>query len=436
MPPDLLIIGASTRAAAHSALRGGLRPICVDLFGDADLRSVAEVATVDDYPAGLPAVVARLPLCPWMYTGGLENHPAIVARLAESRPLLGNSRDVLKRIRDPWWLAATLKAAGLPHLEIWPAGQTTPPRDGNWLRKPLRGAGGRGIGVWNATSPVRNEAAYFQRYSTGDSFSGLFVTRVDRSKQVQTEMLGVTRQLIGLRGISAPPFAWCGSVVPVSLPTGIVDLMRHIGERLAAAAGLGGLFGCDFIVEGDVPWLTEVNPRYTAAMELLDYQFPTSLVARHVAACTSWSEPELSPPRARHSSHPPPPLAGGPGWGGRTSLDIAGAQTISKQTASHDRLATRTRVLAKLVLFADRDLIAADATSLLTDPCARRLPLVADLPNPGQRIPVGTPVCTLFAEEQTNEACLATLLERARTFQDRFCATIEPSRGRTRTNPH
>ena len=35
----LLIVGASARAAAFSALRAGLRPWCADLFGDDDLRA-------------------------------------------------------------------------------------------------------------------------------------------------------------------------------------------------------------------------------------------------------------------------------------------------------------------------------------------------------------------------------------------------------------
>jgi len=41
--PSLLILGASTRAAAHSARRAGFRPICADMFTDEDLREVAEV---------------------------------------------------------------------------------------------------------------------------------------------------------------------------------------------------------------------------------------------------------------------------------------------------------------------------------------------------------------------------------------------------------
>jgi hypothetical protein len=84
--PSVLILGASTRAAAQSAIRAGLHPICADLFADLDLRGCAQVLEVADYPRGLVAAAASAPACPWMYTGGLENQPGIVARISKSRP--------------------------------------------------------------------------------------------------------------------------------------------------------------------------------------------------------------------------------------------------------------------------------------------------------------------------------------------------------------
>ena len=52
---NLLIFGASTRAAAFSALRAGLRPWCADLFGDADLVSRCPTIRMPagDYPHGI-----------------------------------------------------------------------------------------------------------------------------------------------------------------------------------------------------------------------------------------------------------------------------------------------------------------------------------------------------------------------------------------------
>ncbi|HTI49535.1 MAG TPA: hypothetical protein VL475_01235, partial [Planctomycetaceae bacterium] len=153
----------STRAAAHSALRGGLRPICVDHFGDVDLQSAARVVTVPAYPTGLLTAVEMLPAAPWMYTGGLENHPPIVAGISARRTLLGNGVDVLTRVRNPWWLAAQLQGAGLPALPVWPPDADPPPRDAMWVCKPRRGAGGRGIRIWEGSSPAPHEPVWFQR---------------------------------------------------------------------------------------------------------------------------------------------------------------------------------------------------------------------------------------------------------------------------------
>src|SRR5262245_55466852 len=105
----ILLVGASTRAAAHSALRGGLRPVCIDMFGDSDLCATADVVQVDDYPRDIPAALESFPEIPWMYTGGFENHPQIIERIATRARLLGNGAEVLAQVRNPWWLTATLR---------------------------------------------------------------------------------------------------------------------------------------------------------------------------------------------------------------------------------------------------------------------------------------------------------------------------------------
>ena len=58
LPHDLLIFGASCRAAAFSALRCGLRPHCADYFGDRDLAAVCSAERIDpDMP--LASFIAR-----------------------------------------------------------------------------------------------------------------------------------------------------------------------------------------------------------------------------------------------------------------------------------------------------------------------------------------------------------------------------------------
>ena len=111
----LVILGASTRAAAWSAIDSGLQPRCADLFADSDLVRVATAFAVPEYPDGLINAARTLGAhvgspCPWMYTGALEHHIETIEALGrmtergELGPLLGNGPDVLRRVRDPFWV--------------------------------------------------------------------------------------------------------------------------------------------------------------------------------------------------------------------------------------------------------------------------------------------------------------------------------------------
>src|SRR5258706_15155917 len=103
----IIIAGASTRAAAFSALRAGLEPYCFDLFADADLAARCPVVKLDAaaYPHNLLKEMPKAPPGPWMYTGGLENHPRLIETISLSRTLWGNSTPLMIPIRIPTWLS-------------------------------------------------------------------------------------------------------------------------------------------------------------------------------------------------------------------------------------------------------------------------------------------------------------------------------------------
>src|SRR5690242_9210524 len=92
---QLLIVGASVRAAAQSAVRAGYRVWGTDLFADADLCAIADAASVARYPSGLLASMTAAPDAPFMYTGALENYPALIERMARLKTCWGNSAEVL-----------------------------------------------------------------------------------------------------------------------------------------------------------------------------------------------------------------------------------------------------------------------------------------------------------------------------------------------------
>src|SRR5205085_5677927 len=91
---NVILLGASTRAAAMSARRAGWTPWCADLFADVDLERIAIVRKVTAYPDELLDALSDAPQAPVAYTGALENWPDLIAKI--DRPLWGNPPEVLR----------------------------------------------------------------------------------------------------------------------------------------------------------------------------------------------------------------------------------------------------------------------------------------------------------------------------------------------------
>ncbi len=374
----LLIVGASARAAAQSARRAGFAPVCADLFADEDLRAIATVLPVRNYPQGLVEAARLAPDCPWIYTGALENHPNVIEAIARERPLWGNAAESIARIRDPFEVERTLNSAGLPAAESR-ALKESPLQDGRWMLKPIRSAGGHGIRIWDSSgqSPsLKDKGYYFQRRIEGESISALFVSTAGG-----THLIGASQQLIGLEWLGARSFAYCGSLGPLEMSDHLAGIVRRIGAVLAESFVLRGLFGCDFVLEEhtNVPWLTEVNPRYTASVEIFEYALGISAMELHHRACLSFDE--------------------------RSGAD----RSLPEMRICSD--AVRPGCVAKAILFADRDVeITGDFVECMGS--AGSVPAMADVPRVGSRILSGHPVCTLLAAAGDEETCLEAVRSR------------------------
>ena len=302
MREPLVIVGASVRAAAQSAVRAGFAPHAADLFGDVDLGQTCPTTHVAEYPQGLVAACAAFPAGPWLYTGALENQPRLVDRLAAERRLLGNSGSVLGQVRDPFLVAKALDEAGLPSPRIAKFGAPISTALSNeasqlaWLRKPISSAGGARITVWNHPEPgsqtelavpLRQRAAsapdahwYLQELIAGMCASAVYVAAGSRAR-----FLGATGQLVGESWTGASPFGYCGSIGPLALSAEQHANFVAIGNCLAERFELCGLFGVDAIINDRGVWPVEVNPRYTASIEVLERSLGLSAIGLHVAAC-------------------------------------------------------------------------------------------------------------------------------------------------------
>lgn len=278
----LFLAGASVRACAASAVKAGFAPEAFDLYADADLRALCPTNCLNHGYGDLDAIFPSGPE-PWMYTGGLENRPRLVDRLAKKRPLWGVSGHALRHARRPWHWCALLRRAGI-RVPEWVS------HEGARMVKPLSGAGGKGVAPWQSNQkPVPWRAFLQEQIAGGCSVAGLYC-----ALENQVVLLGVTRQLLG-----APtgPFAYRGSIGPVALEPDVVTGMQAIGSVLGETVGLRGLFGVDGILTGAGFVPVEINPRYPASAEVVELATGMSMIQWQAAAFGVGDAPVLCPPR-------------------------------------------------------------------------------------------------------------------------------------------
>jgi predicted ATP-grasp superfamily ATP-dependent carboligase len=371
-PINLMIVGASARAAAFSALRAGFQPWCADLFADADLQARCPVIRLAPrtYPDRLLWVVGQEVLGPWMYTGALENRPGLVKQMAQLRRLWGIPSKELAWLRSPFQLAGVFEAARVRFPAVRrPGSAKVPP--GKWLVKPLASAGGAGIHFWDDSRRTRgSRRKYLQEFIEGESQAAVYV-----SDGRNARLLGVTRQLVGEHWLHAAPFRYCGSIGPLAPEPALLTVLERLGNSLVIDVLVKGLFGVDYVLRDGVPWPVEVNPRYTASVEVLEYATGLHILALHGHAfCPAVPVPPASQPAAMP-------------------------------------------VVGKAILFA-REAVTFPSDGpwlsvLRTPGPIEELPAFADIPHAGEQIDAGRPILTFFARGDSLAACEETLRRTA-----------------------
>jgi len=296
-----------------------------------------------------------------VYSGGLENRPALLRRLGRRGAILGNGPEVVEAVRDPAVLFPFLRRSGIPHPATFPGSPGLASGSAaRLLWKPARSGGGNRI---RRALPRerRPRGFYLQRSLRGAPGSASFVAGAGRAV-----LLGVTEQLAGCRELGGSDFRYGGNIAgpaPCLLSRDSLVVLTDAASALARHFGLRGLFGIDFILSAGVPHVIEINPRYTASMELFEDLSGASLLDAHLEAIDGGPLP----------SWPPPVL----------------------------------RFLAKGILYATR---AVRWTSRGIDEGID----VRDRPAEGESIGPGRPICTLVTPGASTEDCRRRLFEAAR----------------------
>ena len=172
--------------------------------------------------------------------------------------------------------------------------------------------------------------------------------------------------MVGDARLGAHGFRYCGSLLGnplgLRLGEGLLETAQALATELTAKFGLLGLNGIDFVARDGLPYPIEVNPRYSASMELVERSCGLSMFEAHVGAC--------------RGTLPPAP-------------------------------APAAEVEGKAIVFARRDVILGDTLHWVDHPA------FADVPHPGEHIRRGHPICTVFARGSDEGRCHKLLMKRA-----------------------
>jgi predicted ATP-grasp superfamily ATP-dependent carboligase len=295
-----------------------------------------------------------------------------VRELIARRLLWGNGLAQLAWSRDPFRVRRVLRVGDVKCPRLRHVRPLFLPR--KWLVKPWAGTGGTGISVypWKGSRGTGcRKRYYYQEYVPGAARAAVYV-----GTERGANLLGLTRQLVGERWLHVRRFQYCGSIGPLEVEPVLQAKLTRIGDAFArgwifaAGSGLRGLFGVDCIVRDGIPWPVEVNPRYTASVEVLEYGAGVPAMALHRAVF----DPGAPSPSARSAA--------------------AG-------------------VVGKAILFARAPLVFPDdgpwSATLRSPGPIEEMPDFADIPPAGERIQSRRPILAFFTRAANEAACLEQL---------------------------
>ncbi|MEM8734797.1 MAG: ATP-grasp domain-containing protein, partial [Planctomycetota bacterium] len=373
----------------------------------------------------LKAEISKLPkssCC--VLAGGTENLGALFSELfdrtqdpGDSAPprLLGPTAEQMSLLREPRNLASWCQdlEVGFPWTQCVAekndnfGGVRLPSSETRWLRKSVHSAGG--LGVREVTPGETNwengecSGGYLQEFVPGTAV-GVTFCLTDRRRP---QFLGATRALHAAEWPGPLPFVYRGSLGPIALSATMLEQLERLAEKIQQETGLRGWLPMDLIVAPDDRlWLLEINPRWTAGMEVL-HRSGINPVAFHLDAFgVTPASPDHSLSRALDAT--------------TFTVDATTSETSPQRAA------------VKAIVYADRDYELTRSTiEKLQDLWSQYPDRFADIPSFEQvdalsgRLGVsrGQPICTVRAELPWNP--LVAQAMRPTNDGDSRCKEVE-----------
>jgi hypothetical protein len=271
----LLLCAASARAMAESAGNAGYDFASLDFFGDIDTKETGENYSLREFgdaysTENLYIRSQQLDFTHVVYGAGFENYPEFVQGFEERAGVVGNDSKTLRKVRDWKNFFSMLEKEGIryPKTEILRAGDALV-LDGRILKSQKTGGGHR-IDI-SGESFDADEQVLSQEVISGTPISTCIVGDGKRCT-----FLGATEQIVSKN------YLYSGNIAPLETIGEIEEISVKIGEKF----NLLGVNGIDFMLTSQDPYVLEVNPRLTGAMEVLERAYGVNLFDIHVKACS------------------------------------------------------------------------------------------------------------------------------------------------------
>lgn len=377
----LLVIGIDTVAIAKSATNASYKIYAVDFFGDLDLkRTCFSYKSLVKQKRGKSCGKMKSKLKPEIFlkmakallkkhkidatllSSGLDDDFEVLNDLNGIVPILGNSPEIIRKVRERRGFFEGLKRLGVEYPvtaiveNVCEAKDVAEKIGYPVVFKPAKGFGGANIRIacnsgeieraFNQVSQA-SEDVLVQKLVDGVHASASFLATGDDVK-----VLTLNEQLMGLRSLyQEEPFGYCGNIVPLKCSGIVMERCEQIVKKVALYFGLKGSNGIDLVISKDgKPYVVEVNPRFQGTLECVEKVIGINLVESHINACL-------------HGSLP----------------------TIKKQASIY---------CTRLILYAPKRVVAPDLTVF---------PEIRDIPFPETIIEKGEPLCSIITEGKTRD---------------------------------
>lgn len=392
----LLLIGASVRALMESAVESGYEATGIDFYGDADSCLQGQTLSLSADCGLKPTVKNLFKIASafhgesLVYASGPENFPEELIDWENRGQLKGNGPSILKQVRVPSVLRQSVELAHgkMPlfySVAQWKQTKNVKTKQNvktKWLLKQINRGGGQGITDFPQTdvetSALISNLAEPEKYIIQEYIEGISGSVTFLANGQETSVLGTSRQLIGSRE-EARPFVYQGNIVPLDvrkvMPEEVFgNEIRTMINRLTQDFGLKGINTLDFIINHDGIWILEINPRWSASVELIEKYLGRRVFADHLAVCDG------------------------------ADLDSAMGYTFCEQTL-------KPIFCGKLVVYAhDSGEIRTYQEQQLRYLYERG---IRDIPRPGTVVHKGQPLCTVLGDGSTDRECMLNLQKKA-----------------------